>query len=153
MCSQVSPQLKILVARLVHEQDLNEESVARILNEVPIELADVTSNVSFSVAGYKRNFVYDSENLQVLVLCWLPGQASGIHDHCASYCGVRVVSGCASETVFQGGSEEQMIDYCRVLHCGDVVTSRGSFIHRIANTQPSELITLHVYTPPLVKTS
>ena len=81
------------------------------------------------------------------------GQRSPIHDHRGSACGVRVIQGTATETLY----ERMPSGYIRAVSSRELFVDQvcGSFdddIHQVSNLQDgnAKLITLHVYTPPLL---
>jgi cysteine dioxygenase len=124
------------------------------LSELEIDLEEVAEHVRFSSRSYMRNLVQGGDWYHLLVLCWKNGQRSPIHDHAGSSCGVRVLRGTMTETrfafthhghVYAVGSQE--------FHEGDVIGSQDSDLHQVSNLQPgdTELISLHVYTPPLFR--
>ncbi len=90
----------------------------------------------------------------MLVLTWLPGQRSPVHDHGHSTCVVRVVRGVATENLYrlrEGGAEKRAY-MTRDLRPGIVTRAPGSSIHSLGNNAESggeTLVTLHIYSPPL----
>lgn len=116
-----------------------------------VTLADVADFVEFDPATYARSTVYASDEVEILVLGWRPGQASAVHDHAGSTCGVKVLKGVASETRFEpagAGGEPKVIGFERHVE-GDVVAMADTDTHQIANLDSEPLITLHCYAPPL----
>jgi cysteine dioxygenase len=108
--------------------------------------------VRFDERGYQRNRVHLTESYEILVLCWLSGQHSPIHDHGESACGVLVVDGVATETIVVADQGHRLLEErSRRLQPGSIMISRGVDIHRVANREAPgvELVTLHVYSPPL----
>ena len=105
----------------------------------------------FHNARYARNLLAKGPWYQLLVICWRVGQSSPIHDHIGSACGVRVVQGVATETVYRTtGSGRVTPTAHREFSQGQVVLSEDTDIHLITNQHPDQdLITLHLYTPPL----
>ena len=47
----------------------------------------------FDACTYRRNLIRRTAAYEALLLCWLPGQRSPIHDHRGSGCAFRVVEG------------------------------------------------------------
>jgi len=87
------------------------------------------------------------------VLCWKNGQRSPIHDHAESTCAFRVLRGTATETAFQFAPNGHVwATGSRQHRPGSVVSSQDSDMHQVSNLQDgnADLITLHVYTPPLL---
>jgi cysteine dioxygenase len=122
------------------------------LARLDVSPADVASAIRFSERGYTRNLVRAGPWYNVLVLCWKNGQRSPIHDHFGSTCGVRVLRGVATETLFDFAPNGHIKAISsRELATGGVCGSEDIDIHQISNLQPggADLVTLHVYTPPL----
>ncbi len=124
--------LRALVDRL-HDEALSADALAEYLR--------------FSDERYCRNLVGYGSQFYVLVLCWKPGQASPIHDHRNATCGVRVVSGIATETRFREQGAGLAVDSIRRLRAGEVCGSVDEDIHQVRNEGDANLVTLHVYSP------
>ena len=65
-----------------------------------ITVDDLAEYVRFDPARYHRELMINADDYQILVLGWLPGQKSPIHNHRGSQCCVRVLQGTAVETVY-----------------------------------------------------
>lgn len=120
------------------------------VSNVPLSLADVQQYVRFDVAHYTRSLIFESDRFQVLCLGWLPGQGSPVHSHGASVCVVRILQGLATERLFKT-IEETVPTKTRHWSVGNVAVSDGKLIHSITNETVHPLVTLHVYSPPLVR--
>ncbi|RBL66068.1 hypothetical protein C3E98_039550 [Pseudomonas sp. MWU13-2625] len=69
-----------------------------------------------------------------------------------SLCGVRVIEGVATETVFETTLSGQLAAReTRELAAGSLVINGHLDIHQVANLQADggDLVTLHLYSPPL----
>lgn len=123
------------------------------LQRLNLTLEDIRPFVQFSPERYRRNLMHAGPAYHALVLCWLNGQRSPIHDHRHSSCGVRVIQGEATETVFQMTEEGHVFPvHTRVAAEGSICATQDLDIHQISNLQPggTDLITLHIYSPPLL---
>ncbi len=136
-------------------------TLARIehgLAHVSLDLADVLPHTGSDRRTYVRTLVHATERYQVLVMCWLPGQVSPVHDHGGSACGVRVVQGAATETLYTVAADGFADAVAaRVFHAGDVVVAADADVHTLGNVAapgrerwPVALVTVHVYAPALV---
>lgn len=128
-----------------------DDLVAR-MNAIEITERDVAHVVRFGTDGYRRNPLRVGSGYSALVLCWRPGQRSPIHDHRGSSCGVKVIRGTVTETLFERTTEGHLIpSETHELQEGGVCGSQDADIHQISNLQPAgrDLITLHIYSPPL----
>lgn len=124
------------------------------LREFPLTLDDLAGYLIFSPDRYVRNRLHDGAAYQALVLCWRNGQRSPIHNHRGSSCGVKVLRGVATETVFVKAANGLIYATgSRDLPTGHLCASADDDIHQISNLQAggADLITLHVYSPPLVR--
>ena len=130
------------------------EDLAARLTALDVSANDVAEYAQFSEEHYRRNLMRSGPLYHLLVLCWRSGQRSPIHNHAGSTCGVRVLSGVATETLFEPSP-------CGLLKptstseltSGQVTATQDSNIHQVSNLQPAgtDLITLHIYSPPLLR--
>ena len=125
--------------------------LSRILGTLEgLRFEDVEPFALFSDAGYQRVVLAEDERFEVLLMGWKPGQQSPIHDHARSTCGARVVRGTATETRFRfTPSGHLMASESRHVPEGAVFASKDADVHLIANYESGNLLTLHVYSPPL----
>ncbi len=130
------------------------ETLEQRLRSLNIQVEDVAEYARFNEANYRRNLVCSGEWYHVLVLCWRSGQRSPIHNHAESTCGVKVLRGVATETRFEM-TPSQLVKAVSShdLDEGLVTASQDADIHQISNLQApgSDLITLHIYSPPLLR--
>ncbi len=128
------------------------EDLAAVVEPLEIDWADLAEFVRFSSQGYTRNLVRAGPWYHALVLCWKNGQRSPIHDHAGSSCCVRVLRGTLTETRFAFAPNGHVKatdshDYPP----GRTFASQDADMHQVSNLQAgnAELVTLHVYSPPL----
>jgi cysteine dioxygenase len=129
--------------------------LARLVEELArfeIDLDDVSEHVHFAENGYKRNLVRACPGYHAWLLCWKNGQRSPIHDHRGSACVVRVLRGTLTETLFEFAPNGHVkATFSRDFAEGSLIGSEDTDIHQVSNLQAedADLVTLHVYTPPL----
>jgi cysteine dioxygenase len=122
------------------------------LAETRLGFEEVKPYLRFHPDHYVRNLMYAGPAFQALVLCWRNGQRSPIHDHRGSSCAVRVIRGQALETVFAAAPNGMIIPVrTQALDEGTITASQDADTHQMSNLQPgqADLITLHLYSPPL----
>jgi cysteine dioxygenase len=115
---------------------------------------DVAEYLVFRPDRYVRNLLHAGPAYQALVLCWRNGQRSPIHNHRGSNCGVKVLCGVATETVFAKAPNGMVYAVrSRDLPTGLVCASADEDVHQVSNLQGggADLVTLHVYSPPLMR--
>ena len=129
------------------------EALESGIKRLRVEFASFQPFAQFSSERYRRNLMHTGPAYHALVLCWRNGQASPIHDHRGSACAVLVLRGQATETVFDMTEEGRLYE-CRAreLPEGFVCATQDMDIHRLSNCQSdgADLITLHLYSPPLL---
>ena len=128
------------------------DEMTRQMQQLELSVDDLADWVRFDDAGYARNLIYLGEGFEVLALCWRSGQRSPIHAHAESTCGIRVLRGVATETTFDVSPCGQVVAAgSRELPAPSATASQDNDTHQISNLQPAgqDLITLHVYSPPL----
>lgn len=127
-------------------------SLAAMLESSQIGPADVEHEATYSPESYSRKLVFDSPKCQAWVMCWMPGQRSPIHDHKGSACAMMVIKGVATEIKFERttGQLTRVAGHRQILQ-GQVCATFDEDIHQIANLDENDLITLHVYVPPLLQ--
>lgn len=148
-----SLSLDALVALLESQDSVPElRQIFDWLVRSDISEHDLAPYIGFKEGNYWRHRVCRNEFIEMLVLCWRPGQRTPIHDHNGSHGGVKVQRGTLWETIFNydatsGLSYKSARDYSP----GAVTGSEIPDIHQLGNPDVSEqdLVTIHVYAPPL----
>ncbi len=125
--------------------------IDRLLRQADVSREDMLVACKFSDQRYARNVLAKSPWYQLIVICWRCGQSSPIHDHANSACGVRVVDGIATERRYERDNNGRVVfTEEQQFREGDVCTTSKTDIHVITNQEPDrELVTLHLYSPPL----
>lgn len=122
------------------------------LQKVEVEAAELHPYVGFKAGTYARHRVFRNEYVELLVLCWMPGQSTPIHDHNGSHGAVCVLEGVMWETSFNL-NDARGLTYgsAREWTRGEVTGADVPDIHQLGNPEVSgqDLITLHMYAPPL----
>lgn len=128
------------------------EQINSWLANVEITPIDVTPYLGFKEGNYWRHRVFRNEAVEMLIICWRPGQKTPIHDHNGSHGVVRVHEGLMWETIFCY-EEERGLCYNTGRECptGTVTGADVPDIHQLGNPEVSgqDLITVHIYAPPL----
>lgn len=110
------------------------------------DLGDV---LAFRAEAYTRRRIAHTADAEVLLMCWLPGQATLVHDHGKAHARVFIVSGRAKETEFSDTGSGMKQRRVRRLSPGDEFRERPGSIHRVACVGKNPLVSLHFNSPPL----
>jgi predicted metal-dependent enzyme (double-stranded beta helix superfamily) len=89
-----------------------------------------------------------TEEVEVWLLSWLPGQHTAPHDHGGASGAFSVVLGSLSETYRYPGSDVRQ----RTHDLGSALGFGAGRAHQVWNTGLSKAATVHAYSPPLVPT-
>ncbi len=128
------------------------DRLRELLESTDIALADLREFVQFDDEHYRRNLVAIGEWYEILVICWQSGQRSPIHNHATSTCGLKVLDGVCTETVFDHSPCGQVVAlHSTNLAPGYICASQDTDTHQVSNLQSlgKNLVTLHIYSPPL----
>lgn len=128
------------------------EQINSWLSSAQIFDSDLEPYIGFKEGNYWRHRVCRNDAVEMLVICWRPGQKTPIHDHNGSHGVVRVYKGLMAETIFAFDDENGLcFDTGRDCPVGTLTGADVPDIHQLGNPELSgqDLITIHVYAPPL----
>ncbi len=97
---------------------------------------------------YARQLAFKTNNMEVILVCWLPGQGSPEHDHGQSEAVIVVLEGELTHTTIYPDGKKVSV----TLGYGDVGYVPTGVKHQIFNHSDHELVTLDIYSPPLPET-
>ncbi len=129
------------------------EDLVERMKSFDITVEELGQHVQFHSNHYRRNLMFENEHVQLLCLCWKSGQRSPIHDHADSICGVKVISGVCSETIYEPTPSGYLKPLSTVEYGVGVIGSQDDDTHQVSNYQSEgeDLVTLHCYAPPLTR--
>jgi quercetin dioxygenase-like cupin family protein len=88
--------------------------------------------------------LHRDEDVELYVVCWMPGHDTGFHDHDDSAAAIVVLEGqIREERLALTGTVEA------TLGPGDSVTIAREAIHRVHHAGDAPAVSLHAYSPPL----
>lgn len=131
------------------------DTIEKYLTEHSVSIDELASYVFFREDTYGRNMVSGNDNYEMLVLTWLPGQRTPIHDHAGQRCWMRVVTG---ELTFKNylplaGKKTLVPSGAAETHAASktVYIDDSLAIHSIANASTKPAVSLHIYAGPVEK--
>ncbi len=104
--------------------------------------------IHFSEEKYVRTPIYKDAHLEIVVICFFPGQTSTVHDHQGSNCVIKVVRGKMLEQLFKDDGNSIAFVSNHYLNQGDVSGLDGVAIHQISNMSKDGTVLLNFYSPP-----
>lgn len=94
---------------------------------------------------YARQLVFKSDNVEILLVCWRPGQGSPVHGHGPSDGLMIILEGEITNTTYTRDGRK----ITTVWKAGDIGHTPVGDQHEVKNTSDSNVVSLHVYAPPL----
>ncbi len=92
--------------------------------------------------------IWDDDDVNAWVICWSEDQDTGFHDHDESAAGIAVISGSVQEDRLTLGGPPRS----RTIGRGSVFSMPPEAIHRVLHAGVGPAVTIHAYSPPLVRT-
>ena len=154
VCSNTPPFSLAALVELLQSQSTppSLEQLYNWLENARIADEELQPYLGFKDRTYWRHLVCRNDAVEMLVLCWKPGQRTVIHDHNGSQGAVLVQQGVVWETTFTF-DEAHGLAYKsgREYGAGQVTGADVPDIHQLGNPDVSEqnLVTIHIYSPPL----
>jgi predicted metal-dependent enzyme (double-stranded beta helix superfamily) len=130
---------------LTQRRELTAEGLARVSLDVVARPELWEPFVRFDPDERQYESLHVDEHVGIWVICWLPGQDTGFHDHDESCGGVAVARGTVREERPVWGVQPRRIDPVP----GESFHFCESEIHRMANVSDAPAVTIHSYSPPL----
>jgi hypothetical protein len=97
--------------------------------------------------GRRYAQLWRDEHVDVWVIAWMDDHDTGFHDHDGSAGAVAVAAGAlVEERMVLDGSPIR-----RVIGAGEGIDFDGGHVHRVAHAAGEPAISLHAYSPPLVR--
>ncbi|MEA2481547.1 MAG: hypothetical protein QOJ07_3469 [Thermoleophilaceae bacterium] len=120
------------------------------------ELRDLVADYAAATASWRPLIRHDAQQrvfeplpsipeVEAWLICWMPGQDTGFHDHDLSSGAVTVVQGVLREERLAWGGGVSANDY----HAGDVFDFSPQDIHRVVHPGGEPTVSIHVYSPRL----
>lgn len=122
------------------------EALAARLGSSRLALELIRGRIAFDPERYARIRLHRDAAWELLLLCWLPGQASTVHDHEGSSGAVRLLAGNLVETRFDRVGR---VLAERAVGAPQVLLEYPETVHRVCNAGDAPALSLHLYGPPL----
>ncbi len=95
----------------------------------------------------RYRLLFEDDRIDVWVLSWMPGQGTGFHDHDVSGVALICAQGCIVEKQMLLPSGATRIE----MNAGYSRTGGAGYIHSVAWCEGSPAVSIHAYSPPLLK--
>ncbi len=138
--------------------DLTHSQLVDMVERLSLSDELIAAHTRFARDEYARNLVCRTPGFELLVLCWRPGHHSTIHDHGGSLNVIKVQRGELTSRIYdpaegvppQAAGPVRLIGEQRVRPGSELAGVDRRGIHQLANTSSADLVTVHIYAPPLM---
>ncbi len=123
-------------------------SARKMLADSGIEEDDVMPWAEFEHPvsdGYGRSMVHQGENYELMVMTWMPGDFSAIHDHGATQWGAVLFLGTAEHATFSHDGDVLTTNEREAVFQGDINEVDHSMIHQMGNRDSAPFLSVHLY--------
>ena len=102
---------------------------------------------------YTRNCILRTEDFELLLICYEPGQRTSIHDYATQEAWIKPILGTIIEERFELGPDGLLrkVSSAKLDGSSFSYLHNGRSIHRYLNTNNERSITLNLYAKPLIK--
>jgi len=133
-----------------HGCDLTNQQLLLAVTQIAARPALWSEHVQHDPTRRTYKQLLRDEHLDIWLLCWSHDHDTGFHDHDLSAGAVAVVSGSVrEERLALGRSFDAPIS--RIASAGSSFHFGASDIHRVLHAGTEPAVTIHAYSPPLVR--
>jgi predicted metal-dependent enzyme (double-stranded beta helix superfamily) len=131
-------------------RDLSGDELIVVANQMATRQELWSEHVSHDPGHRTYEQLIRDEHLDVWLICWSRDHDTGFHDHDLSAGAVAVARGAVrEERLVLGRSVDEPI--ARVARAGSSFAFGASDIHRVLHAGEGPAVTIHAYSPPLVR--
>ena len=140
--------LQHLIFLLSQNKNLTTRQVHQSVQQAQIQHRDLMPWATFDhpvTHSYGRKLVYDGGYFEIMVMSWVPGDFSAIHDHGAAQWGAVQCFGSAEHYVYELDGNMLRTRAARHYTPGSVKAVDRDLIHQMGNPGKSPFLSLHIY--------
>lgn len=128
-----------------------QQAVLASLGTAKIDWTVFGPHLAFDREVYVRRRLYLNTSWEILLLCWLPGQQTAIHDHGDSWGSTLVLMGDLVESQYKWHGRGIPMDMKGDCPLGErqITVETQSTVHVVSNRSAAPAVSLHLYSPPL----
>ena len=140
--------LQHLIFLLSQTKNLTSEQVYQSVQQAQITQDELMPWATFDhpvTHSYGRQLVYDGGYFEIMVMSWVPGDVSAIHDHGATQWGAVQCFGQGSHWAYQLNDQVLETKEYTDFSPGQIVRVNHDLIHQMGNYSQDSFLSLHVY--------
>jgi cysteine dioxygenase len=131
--------------------EVKKSTYNHIIHSVKFEANAFEDYSSWSKDCYTRNCILDTEEFELILICWNQGQQTQIHDHGGEECWVKIIEGELKETIYKQNEVGEVHLVKTTVSKKNEITYMKDFMgfHRLENESKKRSISLHLYAKPI----
>lgn len=140
--------LQTIIKAIYEEPDLSPGKVKNIVKQAQVQEEELMPWADFDHPKqdcYGRKMVYDGGFFDVMVMSWVPGDFSALHDHGYAQWGAVKAFGAAEHAIFWVQDSEVRTLSRQVMKAGQVIGVGHELVHQMGNSGDTNYLSLHVY--------
>jgi predicted metal-dependent enzyme (double-stranded beta helix superfamily) len=115
---------------------------SRIAREVALDRDRWKTLLRYDPAERFSALVERTDEHEIWLMSWLPGQSTDVHDHGSATGAFTVVSGVLTERVVRSGMTDDLV---HELHPGQSRVFAPDYVHQVLNNGIDPAVSVHVY--------
>lgn len=140
--------LQSLLASLADQTDPSRQTLLDLVTQAEIQLVDLEAWADYDhprADSYGRRMVFHGGHFELMVMTWLPGDVSAIHDHGGAEWGAVQCFGEALHDLFHLDEMVLSSSGARPYIHGDIQFVDPALIHQMGNQSAQPFLSLHIY--------
>jgi predicted metal-dependent enzyme (double-stranded beta helix superfamily) len=138
-----------ITERLPPDHDLDRPALWRFAAQFGKEEELWRPHVHFDTVERYYKQLYRDPNIDLWLICWLPDQGTGYHDHDRSAGAVYVCEGALHEDYFQRDPDGWIREKTNTHYAGSGFHFDAADIHGVRHAGSDPTASIHVYSPAL----
>ena len=126
------------------------EKFNELIKEFEIDYNSLIPFASWSSEKYMRICLKRNKSCELILICWMPGQSTEIHDHNGQSCWVYSAKGQISETIYHNSDSQGKKAVLNSINEGGISCMNNSKkLHKLHNDSNELAMSLHLYAQPI----
>jgi len=146
--TELPRSIQNIIRGIESEKNLTHTKLRKIVKYAHVQIEDLTPWTDYEhspLDSYGRVSIYDGGYFNIMVMSWLPGDFSAIHDHGKTLWGAVQVFGEAEHGIFYV-QDSEIRTLSRVqMKPGQIVGVTHELVHQMGNPTDRKYPSLHIY--------
>ncbi|WP_299464755.1 methyltransferase domain-containing protein [uncultured Microscilla sp.] len=146
--SALPSSIQAIIRAIYKAPDLSPGKVKNIVKQAQVQEHELLPWADFDHPQqdcYGRKMVYDGGFFDIMVMSWVPGDFSALHDHGYAQWGAVQTFGAAEHAVFWIQDSEIRTLSRQIMKAGQVIGVGHQLVHQMGNSGTHNYLSLHIY--------